>query len=140
MTCCSWILVGGENLGDVEMGLLESGVKQVGSVVAVARGVGSGFDQSTKKFIQEKLLKEAPPVEERLKLVAALTSRATWVFKMLFKMLWEDGYFWDSMWFDCEKEVAKCRPLSSIQCGAMWVSTDVNDRGEAAMGTILQWT
>ena len=26
----------GENLGDVEMGLLESGVKQVGSVVAVA--------------------------------------------------------------------------------------------------------
>ena len=52
------------------MGLLESGVKQVGSVVAVARGVGSRFDQSTKKFIQEKLLKEAPPVEERLKLVA----------------------------------------------------------------------
>ena len=38
----------GENLGDVEMGLLESGVKQVGSVVAVARGVGSGFDQSTE--------------------------------------------------------------------------------------------
>ena len=25
-------------------------------------------------------------------------------------------------------------PLSSIQCGAMWVSTDVNNRGEAAMG------
>ena len=25
-------------------------------------------------------------------------------------------------------------PLSSIQCGVMWVSTNVNNRGEVAMG------
>ena len=99
------------------MGLLESGVKQVGSVVAVARGVGSGFDQSTKKFIQEKLLKEAPPVEERLKLVADTHKQSHMGFKMLFKMLWEDGYFWDLMWFDCEKEVAKCRPCQVFNVG-----------------------
>ena len=121
----------GENLGDVEMGLLESGVKQVGSVVAVARGVGSGFDQSTKKFIQEKLLKEAPPVEERLKLVADTHKQSHMGFKMLFKMLWEDGYFWDSMWFDCEKEVARCRPCQVFnvgRCGFQPMSTIVAKR------------
>ena len=121
----------GENLGDVEMGLLESGVKQVGSVVAVARGVGSRFDQSTKKFIQEKLLKEAPPVEERLKLVADTHKQSHMGFKMLFKMLWEDGYFWDLMWFDCEKEVAKCRPCQVFnvgRCGFQPMSTIVAKR------------
>ena len=107
----------GENLGDVEMGLLERGVKQVGSMVAVARGVGSGFDQSTKKFIQEKLSKEAPPVEERLKLVADTHKQSHMGSKMLFKMLWEDGFFWDSMWSDCEKEVAKCCPCQVFNVG-----------------------
>ena len=121
----------GENLGDVEMGLLERGVKQVGSMVAVAQGVGSGFDQSTKKFIQKKLSKEAPPVEKRLKLVADTHKQSHMGSKMLFKMLWEDGFFWDSMWLDCEKEVAKCRPCQVFnvgQCGFQLMSTIVAKR------------
>ena len=73
-------------------------------------------------------------MEERLKLVADTHKQSHMGSKMLFKMLWEDGFFWDLMWSDCEKEVAKCRPLSSIQCGAMWVPTNVNDCGKAAMG------
>ena len=129
----------GENLGDVEMGLLESGMKQVGSVVAVAQGVGSGFDQSTKKFIQEKLLKEAPPVEERLKLVADTHKQSHMGFKMLFKMLWEDGYFWDSMWFDCEKEVAKCCPCQVFNVGRCGFQR-CQQSWRSGHGTILQWT
>ena len=65
-------------------------------------------------------------MEERLKLVADTHKQSHMGFKMLFKMLWEDGYFWDSMWFDCEKEVAKCRPCQVFnvgRCGFQPMST-----------------
>ena len=54
---------------------------------------------------------------ERLKLVADTHKQSHMGSKMLFKMLWEDGFFWDSMWSDCEKEVAKCRPCQVFNVG-----------------------
>ena len=70
---------------------------------------------------------------ERLKLVADTHKQSHMGSKMLFKMLWEDGFFWDLMWSDCEKEVAKCHPCQVFNVG-QWVPTDVNDCGEVAMG------
>ena len=54
---------------------------------------------------------------ERLKLVADTHKQSHMGSKMLFKMLWEDGFFWDSMWSDCEKEVVKCRPCQVFNVG-----------------------
>ena len=65
---------------------------------------------------------------ERLKLVADTHKQSHMGSKMLFKMLWEDGFFWDSMWSDCEKEVAKCRPCQVFnvgRCGFQLMSTIV---------------
>ena len=68
---------------------------------------------------------------ERLKLVADTHKQSHMGSKMLFKMLWEDGFFWDSMWSDCEKEVAKCRPCQVFnvgRCGFQLMSTIVAKR------------
>ena len=60
---------------------------------------------------------------ERLKLVADTHKQSHMGSKMLFKMLWEDGFFWDS-----HKEVAKCRPCQVFnvgRCGFQLMSTIV---------------
>ena len=56
-------------------------------------------------------------MEERLKLVADTHKQSHMGSKMLFKMLWEDGLFWDLMWSDCEKEVVKCCPCQVFNVG-----------------------
>ena len=28
---------------------------------------------------------------------------------VLFKTVWEEGFWWPTLWDDCEKEVAKCK-------------------------------
>ena len=68
---------------------------------------------------------------ERLKLVADTHKQSHMGSKMLFKMLWEDGFFWDLMWSDCEKEVVKCHPCQVFnvgQCGFQPMLTIVAKR------------
>ena len=52
---------------------------------------------------------------------------------MLYKMLWEDGFFWPKMWADCKKEASTCwecvqynirrrgyHPMSTIKARRAW--------------------
>ena len=50
--------------------MIYKGAGLLGKTVLVARGVGTGFDQGLKKFLQEKLDRSAPDsAEERRELV-----------------------------------------------------------------------
>ena len=111
----------GEKLGDKGVGLL-------GKAVLVVRGVGTGFDQGLKKFLQEKLDRSAPDsAEERRELVRRTHQESHMGEVILFKMLWEDGFWWEGMWKECKLVATGCRDCMKFNVGR---------RGFHPMGTI----
>ena len=111
----------GEKLGDKGVGLL-------GKAVLVARGVGTGFDQGLKKFLQEKLDRSAPDsAEGRRELVRRTHQESHMGEAILFKMLWEDGFWWEGMWKECKLVAMGCRDCMKFNVGR---------RGFHPMGTI----
>ena len=101
----------GEKLGDKGAGLL-------GKAVLVVRGVGTGLDQGLKKFLQEKLDRSAlDSAEERRELVRRTHQESHMGEAILFKMLWEDGFWWEGMWKECKLVATGCRDCMKFNIG-----------------------
>ena len=63
----------------------------------IVRGTGSRVRQATCKFLQEKLDKVWPAMaEERKEILSSTHAELHMGENMLFNMIWEDGYWWES--------------------------------------------
>ena len=64
----------------------------------IVRGTGSGVRQATRKFLQEKLDKVRPATaEERKEILSSTHAESHMGENMLFNMIWEDGYWWETL-------------------------------------------
>ena len=90
----------------------------LGLLVAYARGGGSGFRESKKKFIEEQLERVAPESQaERVELVKKTHMESHMGAVILYRMLWADGYFWPSMWKDIKKVTSTCNECVKYNVG-----------------------
>ena len=87
----------------------------------IVRGTGSGVRQATRKFLQEKLDKVRPATAEERKEILSLTHAESHMGEnMLFNMIWEDGYWWETLWKECKKLT---RNESGVTGGANYWNT-----------------
>ena len=76
----------------------------------IVRGTGSGVRQATRKFLQEKLDKVWPATaEERNGILFSTHAESHMGENMLFNMIWEDGYWWETLWKECKKLTCSCK-------------------------------
>ena len=82
------------------------------------RGTGSGVRQATRKFLQEKLDKVWPAMAEERKEILSLTHAKSHMGEnMLFNMIWEDGYWWETLWKECKKLTHSCKECMFFNIG-----------------------
>ena len=82
------------------------------------RGTGSGVRQATCKFLQEKLDKVWPATAEERKEILSLTHAKLHMGEnMLFNMIWEDGYWWETLWKECKKLTHSCKECMFFNIG-----------------------
>ena len=95
--------------------------------------MGTGFAKSSRKFLQEKLERVAPPVGKELELVKERHGESHMGEKMLFEMLWADRFWWETMWWDCKRVAKGCidclrhnvgqagfHPMSTVKADRPW--------------------
>ena len=84
----------------------------------IVRGTGSGVRQVTRKFLQEKLDKVWPATAEERKEILSLTHAKSHMGEnMLFNMIWEDGYWWETLWKECKKLTCSCKECMFFNIG-----------------------
>ena len=84
----------------------------------IVRGTGSGVRQATRKFLQEKLDKVRPVTAEERKEILSLTHAKLHMGEnMLFNMIWEDGYWWETLWKECKKLTCSCKECMFFNIG-----------------------
>ena len=84
----------------------------------IVRGTGSGVRQVTHKFLQEKLDKVRPATaEERKEILSSTHAESHMGENMLFNMIWEDGYWWETLWKECKKLTHSCKECMFFNIG-----------------------
>ena len=84
----------------------------------IVRGTGSGVRQATRKFLQEKLDKVRPATaEERNEILSSTHAESHMGENMLFNMIWEDGYWWETLWKECKKLTCSCKECMFFNIG-----------------------
>ena len=84
----------------------------------IVRGTGSGVRQATHKFLQEKLDKVQPATaEERKEILSSTHAESHMGENMLFNMIWEDGYWWETLWKECKKLTCSCKECMFFNIG-----------------------
>ena len=84
----------------------------------IVRGTGSGVRQVTCKFLQEKLDKVRPvTAEERKEILSSTHAELHMGENMLFNMIWEDGYWWETLWKECKKLTCSCKECMFFNIG-----------------------
>ena len=84
----------------------------------IVRGTGSGVRQATRKFLQEKLDKVRPATaEERNEILSSTHAKSHMGENMLFNMIWEDGYWWETLWKECKKLTCSCKECMFFNIG-----------------------
>ena len=84
----------------------------------IVRGTGSGVRQATHKFLQEKLDKVRPATaEERKEILSSTHAESHMGENMLFNMIWEDGYWWETLWKECKKLTCSCKECMFFNIG-----------------------
>ena len=84
----------------------------------IVRGTGSGVRQATCKFLQEKLDKVRPATaEERKEILSSTHAESHMGENMLFNMIWEDGYWWETLWKECKKLTCSCKECMFFNIG-----------------------
>ena len=84
----------------------------------IVRGTGSGVRQATRKFLQEKLDKVRPATaEERNEILSSTHAKSHMGENMLFNMIWEDGYWWETLWKECKKLTHSCKECMFFNIG-----------------------
>jgi transposase InsO family protein len=66
-------------------------------------------DRKLKEVIRDRLDKKAVPETERLKLLEHYHVMGHFGSELLFRRLWEEGYYWTNMKADCAVTVGQCR-------------------------------
>ena len=107
--------------------------EEFGQLVGAIQGVGTGFAKSSRKFLQEKLERVAPPAGKELELVKERHRESHMGEKMLFEMLWADRFWWETMWRDCKRVAKGCidclrhnvgragfHPMSTVKADRPW--------------------
>ena len=72
----------------------------------------------TRKFLQEKLDKVRPATaEERKEILSSTHAESHMGENMLFNMIWEDGYWWETLWKECKKLTCSCKECMFFNIG-----------------------
>ena len=106
--------------GDQKIYLLGDGggCSLLTELCGIVRGTGSGVRQATRKFLQEKLDKVWPATAEERKEILSLTHAKSHMGEnMLFNMIWEDGYWWETLWKECKKLTCSCKECMFFNIG-----------------------
>ena len=73
---------------------------------------------AVNKFLQEKLDKVWPAMaEERKEILASTHAKSHMGENMLFNMIWEDGYWWETLWKECKKLTCSCKECMFFNIG-----------------------
>ena len=89
----------------------EQGEEKVKSGVVMLAGMGRKYKVSKERFLWECENKTQLEGEEEKKkeMLKKLHKENHAGVAILFKTVWEEGYWWPTLWDDCEKEIAKCK-------------------------------
>ena len=108
----------GEN--EEEFSVLEFIVENFGAFCGMLAGRGEfvGKGKINWEAAFREMGKKCPSEEERAELVKNLHSMQHVGPRMMFQMLLQDGYYWNSMFTDCEKIAGSCMECLKFNVGA----------------------
>ena len=69
------------------------------------------------EFIKNVIMREEPPLEERQKIVAERHAETHNGPEMLFRTIFQEGFYWQSLFADCDKECSKCNECLRFNVG-----------------------